>query len=174
VTPERLIELMGLKALDRTGWVRKGVPGPESVAAHSWGVGLLVLLLLPEDLDRERALAYAVLHDLAEVRTGDLTPSDGVAPTEKALRERDAIHDLLQTRPDLIQIWEAYEAQDHPEARFVRQLDRLDMAIQAVAYTRLGSPDLTEFLDSADAVVQHPLLRPILDALRADLTIVQP
>src|SRR5262245_31586095 len=83
-----LLEALRLKALRRAGWVRVGVPAPvESVADHSWGVAWLVLALLPEGLDRGKALAYAVLHDLPEVRTGDVTPMDRVPKEEKARRE---------------------------------------------------------------------------------------
>ena len=84
----RLIETMRLKELPRAGWVRVGVSQPESVAAHSWGVAWLVLTLCPTNLDRGRALAIAVLHDLAEVRVGDITPHDGIPSEDKAEAER--------------------------------------------------------------------------------------
>lgn len=167
-----LLEALGLKALPRTGWGRRGVPHPESVAAHSWGVAWLTLVLLPPELDRERALTYAVLHDLAEVRTGDLTPHDGVSAATKHAREREVMQALCAGLPRgaaVLGAWDAYEAQDDPEARFVRQLDRLDMALQAVAYQASTPADLTEFLSSAAGVVRDPALVPLLDALRARL-----
>ena len=166
--PEVLLELLGLKDLDRAGWVRQGVPRPESVAAHSWGVSWLVLALLPSELNRERALAYAVIHDLAEVRVGDLMPSDGIPRQEKMRRESAAIEGLLAQRPDLRAMWEDYERQADAESQFVRQLDRLDMALQARWYADRGTSDLAEFLVSAQRVVTHPDLVAILDALRAD------
>ena len=44
-----LLELQRLKRLDRTGWVLRGLPtGAESVAAHSYGVALTVMLLADE------------------------------------------------------------------------------------------------------------------------------
>lgn len=165
---EAWIEVVGLKRVDRAGWALRGVPAPESVAAHSWGTALLVLSLLPDDLDRERALAYAVLHDLPEVRVGDLTPADGVAKADKARREHEAMAALCAALPRgaaLLATWEAYEAQADPEARFVRQCDRLDMAVQAVAYARSEGLDPAEFLASAAEVIDHPALTPILAAL---------
>jgi putative hydrolase of HD superfamily len=170
VSTELLLEAVGLKDVLRAGWVRAGVPSPETVAAHSWGVAWRVLALLPDDLDRERALLYAVLHDLPEVRTGDVTPLDGVSAADKHARERVALSALCAALPPdrgaaLLRVWEAYEAQGDPEARFVRQLDRLDMAIQAVAYGARHGLDLAEFVASAAAVVTHPALRPILDEL---------
>jgi putative hydrolase of HD superfamily len=160
-----LLEITGLKALDRAGWVRVGVPAPESVAAHSWGVGWLVLALAPPELDRGRCLAYATLHDLAEVRVGDLTPADVVPVVEKHRREAAALADLLAARPDLLALADAYEAGANPEARFVRQLDRLDMALQALAYHRAGNAGMAEFVHSAAAVVDHPALRPLLEEI---------
>lgn len=166
---DALLEAIGLKDLDRSGWVRRGVPGAESVAAHSWGVSWLVLALCPDDLDTERALIYAVLHDLPEVRVGDLTPHDGVSREDKAAREAAALDGLVSSLPvRLRDAWHAYEAQADPESRFVRQLDRLDMAIQAVAYQQQGRlADASEFLDSAARVVDHPVLQDLLTKLIA-------
>lgn len=164
---DRLLEAAALKDVDRAGWVRAGVAAPESVAAHTWGVAWLVLALLPDDLDRGRALTYAILHDLPEVRIGDLTPHDGVSKADKARREGAAMDDLAAPWPHLAAAWHAYEAQADPEARFVRQLDRIDMAVQAVVYGPRTATPLVEFLDSAATVVEHPRLVPILEALRA-------
>lgn len=164
-----LLEVLALKRLKRAGWVHVGVPSPESVAAHSWGVAWLVVALCPEELDRERALAYAVVHDLAEVRVGDITPHDGISPQDKAHRERAAMEELARSLPHVQALWEAYERQADPEARFVRQLDRLDMALQAVAYAREGSPRMEEFFRSAEAVIDDPALLPLLQALRSRL-----
>lgn len=166
---DTLLECLRLKSLERAGWVRTGVPSPESVAAHSWGVAWLVLVLAPPQLDRARALSYAVLHDLPEVRVGDLTPADGVAKAEKARREQASMAGLAAGLGDdrLLALWNAYEAQADDEARFVRELDRLDMALQAVAHHEAGHPGMRQFLDSAAEVVRHPALRPLFDALAA-------
>jgi putative hydrolases of HD superfamily len=171
---EALVEALGLKALPRAGWLRERVPAPESVAAHSWGVSWLVLVLLPPHLDRRRALTYAVLHDLPEVRAGDRTPHDGVSHAEKSRAEHAAMVGLCAGLPnggELLSTWEAYEAQGDEEARFVRQLDRLDMALQAVRYAREGTTGLAEFLDSAEAGLTDPVLLALLRDLRADPTL---
>jgi len=163
-----LLEALGLKDLAREGWVRRGVGAPESVAAHSWGVAWLVMALLPPELDRERALAYAVLHDLPEVRAGDIVPADGVSAEDKHARELAGLRGVLAGLPrgdELLRTWEAYEAQADPEARFVRQLDRLDMALQAAIYATAHGLDPREFWDSAAAVIEAPELVSILDAL---------
>ncbi len=162
-----LLEALRLKALPRAGWVRKGVPSPETVASHSWGVAWLVLALAPEGIDLAKALSYATLHDLAEVRVGDITPADRMAPEEKSRREHEAVAKLTAAlrRPDLAALWEAFENGADREARLVRELDRLDMALQALAHHEAGRPGMREFFESAERVVRDPALRPWLDAI---------
>ena len=163
---EVLLEAVKLKALPRTGGVRSGVESPESVAAHSWGVAWLVLALCPEHIDREAALAMAVIHDLAEVRTGDLTPHCGVAPDRKRLLEWRALQALLRPTPawqELGSFWQEFEAQASLEARFVRSCDKLDMALQAQRYAHTGL-DLDEFLRSALAELTDRDMRALAGA----------
>ena len=84
---EALIEALGLKGVIRAGWIRAGVENPESVAAHSWGMAMLATQLCPEDLNLQRVLELCILHDIAEVRVGDITPHDNIAPEEKHRQE---------------------------------------------------------------------------------------
>jgi len=143
---------MGLKALPRAGWVRAGVQQPESVAAHSWGVGWLVLVLCPEGVNRERALAMAVVHDLPEIIAGDITPHDGVSGEDKHAREASALAMLTGDLPagdEVRTLWNEYEAGATPEARFVKACDKLDMALQASVYAADQGVDTAEFVTSA-------------------------
>lgn len=154
----RLIEALALKELPRAGWVRAGVRSPESVAAHSWGVAWLVLVLCPPHLDREKALCIAIVHDLAEVRVGDITPHDGVAPHDKHAREQAAFAALNTGLPvDLMPFAQAYGST--PEGRFVKACDKLDMALQAQRYTAEQGLALQEFIDSALSKLDPGLLR---------------
>jgi len=148
-----LLEALRLKELPRTGWVRAGVEQPESVAAHSWGISWLVLALCPKEIDQGRALALAVIHDLPEVRAGDITPHDGVSDTEKRNLESDALAQMLsghKRAAELLALWREYDLGETPEARFVKACDKLDMALQAQRYEMLQDElDLSEFIDSA-------------------------
>lgn len=158
---DQLLEALQLKALPRSGWVRVGVEQPESVAAHSWGVAWLVLTLCPRELDRGRALAIAVVHDLAEVRTGDITPHDRVDPADKSAREAHAMQAMLAALPngdELLALWRQYEDGSTAEGRFVKACDKLDMALQASVYAADGV-DTAEFVASALARLSEPALR---------------
>ncbi|MDP6934572.1 MAG: HD domain-containing protein [Myxococcota bacterium] len=158
-----LQEILALKDLDRAGWLRVGIQNPESVAAHSWGVAMLALLLTPEHLDRERVLALAILHDLPEVRVGDITPHDGVTGEEKTRRESQAAAELLVDFPHLHALWLEYTQRESAEARFVHQLDKLDMGLQAQTYARSQGRDTSEFVESASATVTGELLNLMRD-----------
>lgn len=54
--------------------------GSYSVAAHSWGVAMLMLLLWPQDF--RRLAIYCLVHDVPEAWVGDIP-----APTKKYLPE---------------------------------------------------------------------------------------
>jgi len=138
---EALLEALGLKDVTRAGWIRAGVANPESVAAHSWGMALLATQLCPDELDLQRVLELCILHDIAEVRVGDITPHDDIHPDEKHRLETQAIHEM---GIEAGEIFAEYESQSTPESRFVRYLDKLDMALQAEIYESQNL-DLSEF-----------------------------
>ena len=160
-----LMETLSLKHLDREGWKRVGVDRPESVAAHSWSMCWLVMLLAPEDIDKSKAIELAIIHDLAEARVGDITPHDGVSKAEKRERETSAISSMLADRPDLLQLWHEYDEGITPEAQFVHDIDRLDMALQATYYTQNLGINTTEFLDSARKSIHHASVEALINQL---------
>ena len=88
---DQLLQMLQLKDIERTGWVRAGVSKPESVAAHSWGMATLALKLCPPELNLARVLSICLVHDLAEVIVGDLTPHDEIQGDEKHRLEREAM-----------------------------------------------------------------------------------
>ena len=160
-----------LKQLFRQGWLRRGVPARqcESVAEHAFAVAVLALFLVDAhfpDLDRDRVLRMALLHDFGEIYAGDLTPGDAVPPEEKHQREANAVAKVLGKLPngaEYVALWQEYEAGATPEARFVWQVDRLEMGLQASVYERQGPADLSEFYASAGEALSTPELRAVLD-----------
>ncbi len=58
-----------------------------------------------------------------------------------------------------------YEAQETPEARFVKQVDRLEAFLQSRAYTRdFADLPFAGFTDMAQREIDHPLLAAIRNA----------
>jgi len=181
-----------LKRLRRTGWLDRSVSDPESSADHSWGVALLAWLLAREypDLNRERVLLLGLVHDLPEAVAGDPTPFDhvrdaaGVIPanhfstapgyTESARHakqhaEAAALDEMLRDLPaylaaDIRDAWHEYETGQTPEARFVRQIDKLETLLQAEDYLD-RQPDLV--IDSFRLGACRDVTEPGLTALLA-------
>ena len=81
-----LLELQALDRVPRMGFLIRGVSDPESIAEHSWHVLFLVWVLAPKipEVDAKRAVEIAIVHDLAELRTGDLPRPVRVAPMPAA------------------------------------------------------------------------------------------
>ena len=175
--------IAGLKRLVRTGWRERGVPEPESVAAHSYGVAVLTLLLAEQrrdagdDVDVLKAVRMALLHDLPEHATGDLTPAQRrslfggeSAKSSQRAAERRSLERLLSTAPAAVgarwrEDWEGYAAGDSAEAALVGQADKLDCLLQAVRYRReAGVGQLAEFRRLVDALTD-PALRGLVETL---------
>jgi putative hydrolase of HD superfamily len=165
--------LAHLKQVYRKGWLERGIPASrcESVAEHSYGVVMLALFLadwFPE-LDRLRVLQLALLHDFGEIHAGDITPADKVTREEKLRREADSFSRVLRDWPQgegYLALFQEYERGESKEARFVRQLEKLEMALQAAVYQYQGLASLGEFLNSADEAIDDARLRKILEDLR--------
>jgi putative hydrolase of HD superfamily len=137
-----------LKDEIRTGWKLRGVDSPESVADHSWGTAYLCMLFADEArVDRTRAVEMAVIHDLAEAITGDIATrvaemDDPTLREKKRASEAAAIARLLpgadpNSKPvasALLELWREYESVATEVARFVRDMNMIDMCAQAYYY----------------------------------------
>ena len=84
-------EVIKIKQTVRTGWKNRKVPNPESVADHMYFMALMSLIMTPEDLQKEKCIKIAIVHDLAECITGDITPYEGISPEEKHKLEGTSI-----------------------------------------------------------------------------------
>jgi putative hydrolase of HD superfamily len=160
---ETLIELQRLKRLDRTGWVLRGFPNAtESVAAHSFGVGVAAMLMADALLaqgvaiDVEKVLRIALLHDWAEARVGDMprTATLYFGSESRKQAETSAFHDLAEpiSRKDAryTALYHEYEERNTLEARLVKAADVIDLLVQALALERAGGRGLDEFWEVAE------------------------
>ena len=145
-----LVEIEGLDRIPRIGYAARGVDHPESVAEHSFHVALLVWALgRSEPIDLERALAMALVHDLAEGRTGDLprTVAGHLPPGVKHALESSVMRELFGADHDAVALFEEYVVGDSAEARFVHACDRLQLLLKAHLYQRWGTGDLDELFE---------------------------
>ncbi len=166
-------ELNHLKNLYRQGWLRRGVPPEqcETVAEHVFSMAMLAWWIADHyypQLDRDRIIRMVMAHELGEIYTGDLTPSDQVPLEEKHRLELEGLRKVVDKLPNgdaFIALWEEFEAGQTPEARFVRQIDRLEMAFQAAVYEKQGFGDMSEFFATTGQALNDPILKDILAGL---------
>ena len=105
----------------------------ENSAEHSWHLALMAIALAdyaPEGVDLSKAIKLALLHDLVEIDAGDTFCYDIAANQDKALREVKAADRIFGLLPkdqgtELRALWEEFEAQVTPTAKFAGALDRL-------------------------------------------------
>ncbi|KAF9219732.1 HD domain-containing protein [Gyrodon lividus] len=155
-----------LKTQKRTGWIHSDVPNPESIADHMYRMAVLAMCTSDTKLDISKCVMMCIVHDLAEAHVGDITPREGISKEEKRRLETEAmhnfIHDMLQGSPAALRIealWKEYEEGGTDEAKFVKDLDRLEMALQAREYEKAqsrGRDDLQSFFESSLPYLRHP------------------
>jgi len=107
-------------------------------------------------------MQLSIVHDLAEAQVGDITPREGISKEEKRRLEREAMSNFCEAMlhnsvaaSRILSLWEEYEEQHTPEARFVKDLDRFEMACQASEYERRHSRNLQSFFDSSVPLIRH-------------------
>jgi putative hydrolase of HD superfamily len=154
----------------RRGWVKKlGMKRPESVADHSYRTALMAMVVSDiRGLDSGKAMRLALLHDLPESVVGDATPEERSGKSKSGL-ETKAMEEIVAGLPTRVKrlvmdSWSEYLDGKSEEAHLVRQLDKLEMAIQAREYSlELPDPSATrEFWVSASKHVSDDDLVAIL------------
>jgi len=157
-----LIELQRLKNLDRTGWSLRGLPPhTESVASHSFGVAVTAMLLADQltelgvEIDGERTLRLALLHDWSEARIGDMprTASRYFSSEARKQAELAAFGDIVKgigaCAAIYRELYEDYEHRSSLEARLVKAADVIDLLVQVLALETAGAKGLDEFWEVA-------------------------
>jgi putative hydrolases of HD superfamily len=145
-------------------------------------------------IDPERVLKLAIIHDLAEAETGDSTPYDPAAipsrhdpaarrafletrhnrdPDRRAAKRahEDAVMRTLlaalpgPTRSALGELWDEFHLGESPEARFVKQVDRLETFLQSRLYLDTDPTlPMASFHQEVLETIDDPLLAAIRDA----------
>jgi putative hydrolase of HD superfamily len=124
-------------------------------------MSLLTLLCPPplsSRLDLSRCVKMCLVHDMAELLVGDITPVDDVPKPEKSRRESLTVdfltQNLLRSVPggadagQLIRAaWQEYEDGETLESRFVHDIDKMELLLQMVEYEKRAGHrvDLEDF-----------------------------
>lgn len=103
----------------------------ENDAEHAWHMALMIYLLKEyanEEFDLAKAMMMALVHDIVEIDAGDTYAYDPEGLETKEVREEQAAKRIFGLLPEdqgeeLKSLFEEYEANETPEARFVRVMD---------------------------------------------------
>lgn len=135
----------------------------ESIADHMYRMSIISMFAPPElasRLDLNKCMKMCLIHDMAELLVGDITPRDGVPKDEKSRREADTMDyltsDLLRSvgasgsvGQEMRAIWQEYEDGKTLDSVFVHDVDKMELLLQMTEYeNRAGGKeklDLSEF-----------------------------
>lgn len=121
-----------LKCNTRHSWTSNG--RHESVAEHSWRLAVMALLCKDEypDINIDKVIKMALIHDLGEAVTGDVPAFYKTNADE--LNETNAIQSLLNNLPsefqnEFSQLFNEMRTLSSPEAKLLKALDNLEAVI---------------------------------------------
>lgn len=166
-----------LEMLPRTGYLIRGVSNPENVAAHSFGTTLLVMFLADaeKNVDSEKALRMAVLHETGESVIGDIPyiaknnfPVDSIEKAEVSAARK--ILSNLVNKVEYISLFEEYIEGKTREAKLVRAADKLQMLCKVRFYQKAGAGNLEEFFENDQGMdlALFPVARALFKLLSED------
>lgn len=130
---EFLVEIDKLKTVYRRAYLIADPYRRENSAEHCWHTAMMALILeeyAQSRVDIARLIKMMLIHDIVEIDAGDTNIYDTQAALDKADREKRGAERIFGSLPqdqrrELIMLWEEYEDENTPEAKFARALDRL-------------------------------------------------
>ena len=105
----------------------------ENDAEHAWHMAIMTLLLSEyanEKIDVLKTISMLLIHDLVEIKAGDTYCYDEVNKETQRQRELEAADYIFSMLPKdqgekFRALWDEFEEEDTPEARFARAMDRV-------------------------------------------------
>lgn len=150
-----------LKRVPRAGWQLAGVANPESVAEHSFRVGVLAYIIAAlEGANPDRAATLGLFHDLPETRIGDV-PSVGkqyVSTSDPRQVATDQVAGLPDTLAEhIVGLIAEHESAKTPsaslESRCSRDADKIECLLMAREYEVAGNTQVGPWVESMTKAV---------------------
>lgn len=138
---------------------------PENSAEHSWTVAVMCWVLYPElkkeytNLNLDKMIRMAIMHDLVEIYAGDVSAWTTYEAKDKKLNEDAAAEKLFshlepELNTEFKALWEEFEANESPEAKVIKGIDRLAAVLQRLE-TRQGWKYMDAGEEDVDKLVLH-------------------
>ncbi|MFH8753307.1 HD family hydrolase [Streptomyces rimosus] len=167
-TASFISEMGVLKRVARTGWWFTGNKHPESVAEHSFRVGVIgSVLAMMEGADPARVALLCLFHDSQETRVGDIphigrkylrAAPNGEVTADQVANAHPAVRTGVQGAVD------EYEAGETPEAIVARDADKLECLVQAVEYREQGYSLTQNWIDTSLASLKTTSAKALAEA----------
>lgn len=107
----------------------------ESVAEHSWRLGLFAMLVANEfpEADMDKVIRMCLIHDLGEAFTGDIPSFEKTKNDEK--KEENVLDEWIASFPESERsqwqaLYEEMNALETTEAKIYKALDKMEAIIQ--------------------------------------------
>ena len=135
-----LFEARILKDIDRSGYAFLG-SGKESIAEHSFMTAFICFAMagIDPDINSEKLVTMALVHDIAEARTGDF---NYVEKKYSKTDETKAISHLIQHLPfgdDIKNLIDEFNSGETKEAKLVKDADQISFILELKKQTDIGA-----------------------------------
>lgn len=145
-------------SVDRTGWVKHGIPNPESIVEHSFNCWLMGVLFLPAeypsqtDYSKETILSMLLIHDLGEYVTGDIEKTQKANDRSYQCDENLVMSSFLikgtyPETPNLYEyfsLWHEWEERATYNSRVAKDIDIVQAVYQLCTYLLQYRDNFTE------------------------------
>lgn len=139
-----------LKNKIRSGWKVWNIEREriESVAEHIYGTCILAISIDSQfeiGIDLYKVVMMLVLHEIEEIKIGDLTPFDKQTQEERRTLGKQAVEEvlgILDKKVQYIELIEEFEEMQTKESLFAKMCDKLEADIQSKIYCEEGCMDI--------------------------------
>ncbi|CAG8525540.1 12174_t:CDS:2 [Acaulospora morrowiae] len=107
--------------------------------------------------------ALSLILSVSNFIQGDITPLEGISKIEKNRRESEAMRHLCSNllenssqSQEIFALWQEYEDATTNEAKFVKDIDKFEMILQAYEYEQSDNKDLERFFETTMGKFNHP------------------
>lgn len=155
---EFLYEMGSLRYIPRM-WRRFSNNDFANLAEHHVRVAWIALMIAAheKDVDTGKIVKMALVHDIAESRTGDV---DDIARQYTERNEELGIRDILQDTAladEFVALWQEAEAKQTKEAQIVKDADNLDVDLELRERGTVGSHIGERLQPNRVVVAEHKL-----------------
>ncbi|MFI5804500.1 HD family hydrolase [Streptomyces sp. NPDC051561] len=155
-----LLEMGMLKRSKRTGWWIAGVKDPESIAEHSFRVGVVgAVLAMMEGADPAKVALMCLFHDSQETRVSDI-PHISRRYLTAASNEEVTADQVSAAHPAVAAgvqgVVAEYENGTSLEVVVAHDADKLECLLQAVEYREQGCGNVQNWIDTSLASLKTP------------------